>query len=67
MNLKIRVGFKSDPNTGHPRFCPVYVESFAAASTPYVLIMCSHELVQKTLGPARRQNYGESSYIVLLQ
>lgn len=33
MNLKIRVGFKSDPNTGHPLFCPVYVESFAAAAT----------------------------------
>ncbi len=37
MNLKIRVGFKSDPNTGQPLFCPVYVESFSVAITRYCL------------------------------
>ncbi len=25
INIKIRVGFKSDANTGRPLFCPVYV------------------------------------------
>jgi hypothetical protein len=43
MNLKIRVGFKSDPNTGHPLFCPVYVESFAAAATRYCLCVLTSE------------------------
>jgi hypothetical protein len=63
MNLKIRVGFKSDPNTGHPLFCPVYVESFAAAVTR-LFFLCSHEPVQERMGPDGRQNYGESFCVV---
>ena len=43
MNLKIRVGFKSDPNTGHPLFCPVYVESFAADATKYCFCILTSE------------------------
>ena len=58
MNLKIRVGFKSDPNTGHPLFCPVYVESFAADAK--ILLLYSHERIQERMGPERRQNHGES-------
>jgi hypothetical protein len=43
MNLKIRVGFKSDPNTGHPLFCPVYNESFAAAANRYCFCLLTSD------------------------
>ena len=32
VNIKIRVGFKSDANTGRPLFCPVYVPFCALAA-----------------------------------
>ncbi len=39
INVKIRVGFKSDAESGRPLFCPVYVDNAAAAAVEVMLMI----------------------------